>query len=100
MIEKLLQIQPEDRLGARDMDTREKIYHSLRSHEFFSGIKFENLYSQRSPMLILSELQNNSSYHISDELETGFGESQIRRILQQELQLSSSSSAYTSELFC
>lgn len=99
LIERLLQIEPEDRIGAADMQTREKLYHSIRSHEFFSGINFETLYSQRSPMLILSELQNNGgSYHISDELETGFGESQVRRILQQELHLSSSSAAYSSEL--
>lgn len=99
LVEKLLLIEPEDRLGARDMESREKIYYSIRNHEFFSGINFANLYNQRSPMLILSELQNNGSYHISDELETGFGESQLKRILQQEMMLeSSSSSAFSSEL--
>lgn len=97
LVAKLLQVEPQDRLGARDMDENEKKYLSIRNHEFFSGIDFSNIYSQRSPMLILSELQNNGNYHISDDLEAGFGETQLRRIMQQELNLSSSSSANSSE---
>lgn len=94
----LLQLEPDDRLGAKDLKS-DNIYSSIRNHEFFNGINFETIYSQRSPMLILSELQNNgTTYHISDEIETGFGESQVRRIMQQELNLSSSSSATSSEL--
>lgn len=99
LIEKLLKFEPNDRLGAGEIERPEKIYSSIRNHEFFAKINFDEIYNERSPLekFIPPELQNVGSYTISDSLETGFGERQLRRILQQELNLSSGSSTSFSE---
>jgi 3-phosphoinositide dependent protein kinase-1 len=99
LVENLLKFNPDDRLGAGDIERPEQLYSSIRLHEFFDTINFDELYSQRSPMFVPPELQNKNVFHISEDLETGFGESQLRRILQQELNLSSSSSINSSKFF-
>lgn len=90
LVKSLLVLDPDKRLGAHDKN--EQMYNSIRNHEFFSNINFDKLYSQTSPMLILSDFQSDSQ-EISDDIEPGLGESQLRRILQLELNLSSHSSS-------
>lgn len=88
LIEKLLVVEPEKRLGMND-HPKENFYKSIRNHPFFNGVEFERIYTQSSPLLLLSELKKDTFY-ISDDIETGLGESQINRILQLDLTTSSS----------
>lgn len=97
LVEQLLKFNPDDRLGAGEIERPEQIYSSIRHHAFFDTINFDELYSQRSPMFVPPELQNKNGFQIPDDLEVGFGERQLRRILQQELNLSPSSSTNSSE---
>jgi len=89
LIKKLLIIDPEDRLGASD--AKDQLYKSIRNHEFFASIDFDNIYTQTSPLLLLSEIKKDNFY-ISDDIETGLGESQMNRILQLDLASNSCSS--------
>lgn len=94
LIKQLLKFDPDDRLGSGEIERPEQIYSSIRHHEFFDGINFYEIYNQRSPMFVPPELQNkNIRFRIPDNLERGFGERQLRRILQLELNLSSNSSS-------
>lgn len=97
LVEQLLKFNPDHRIGAGEIE-KHQIYASIRNHEFFDSINFDEISSQRSPMFVPPELQVNTTFHISNTLETGFGERQLRRILQQELNLSSSSSTTYGEI--
>ncbi|CAG9798713.1 unnamed protein product [Chironomus riparius] len=88
LIAKLLIVDPEKRLGATD--GKDQLYKSIRNHEFFESIDFDNIFSQTSPLLLLSEIKKDN-FHISDDIETGLGESQMNRILQLDLASNSSS---------
>lgn len=88
LISKLLRFNPKDRLGSEDYnDSR---YQSIRNHPFFDGIDWnENLYRQTPPEMQLSqsfhdEDSRKNEYSISDDIEPGLGERQLRRILQME----------------
>lgn len=89
LIEKLLIIDPEKRLGATD--PKEQFYKSIRNHEFFSSVDFDKIYSQSSPLLLLSELKKEN-FNFPDDVEPGLGESQLNRILQLDLTSQPSSS--------
>ncbi|KAG5676682.1 hypothetical protein PVAND_006498 [Polypedilum vanderplanki] len=92
LVQKLLKIDPEERLGAKD--PKESIYKSIRDHEFFSTINFDTIYSQTSPLIFLNNfaemLQQNNVVQPNVILEPGLGEKQLKRILQSELNLTSS----------
>lgn len=75
LVEKLLQIDPTQRLG---MDDEPDCYKSIRAHPFFDGIKWEGLRQQTPPTICPylpgvfgddEELLNK--YNIPDHLEPG-----------------------------
>ncbi len=91
LVEKLLQLDPEQRLGYDD-DIAEGIYTSIRSHPFFKGIDFANLRQQRPPQIhpflpATSGTANDlhSQYCVPDHLEPGLGDRQLNRLMGLEL---------------
>lgn len=89
LVEKLLQIDPTQRLG---MDDEPDCYKSIRMHPFFDGIKWEGLRQQTPPTICPylpgvfgedEELLNK--YNIPDHLEPGLDDRQLTRLLGLEL---------------
>ncbi|CRL04421.1 CLUMA_CG017507, isoform A [Clunio marinus] len=96
LITKLLRIRPKERLGANDSD--EIRYHSIRSHPFFEGIVWNDIYKQKPPEIKIPPNINDddlqqSDFEFSDEIEPGLGQRQLRRILQMEFGSAKISSA-------
>lgn len=52
LVTKLLKLKPLDRIGATD--SKSELYKSIRSHEFFSGIDFDTLFTSTPPSLTSS----------------------------------------------
>ncbi|XP_037048923.1 3-phosphoinositide-dependent protein kinase 1 isoform X2 [Bradysia coprophila] len=89
LVQKLLQIDPEQRLGMGD---EPDCYRSIRMHPFFDGIKWEGLRQQTPPQICPylpgvfgddDELLNK--YTIPDHLEPGLDDRQLTRLLGLEL---------------
>lgn len=88
LVEKLLVLDPNARLGADNPDDR---YDSIRDHVFFNGISWCNLREQTPPQIypylpgrsLESELR--SRYRVPDNLEPGLDERQLTRLLGLEL---------------
>lgn len=88
LISKLLRFDPKDRLGSSD-ESHDARYPSIRNHPFFKDVDWsENLYRQTPPEILPSSQQddeaNQTEFSISDDIEPGLGERQLRRILQME----------------
>ncbi|RZF39603.1 hypothetical protein LSTR_LSTR001124 [Laodelphax striatellus] len=87
LIEKLLVLEPYQRLGATD----EVGYPSIRQHNFFQGIDFETLQNQTPPLIYPyhSSTSDNhdlrSQYRVPDNLEPGLDDRQMTRLLGLEL---------------
>lgn len=96
LVEKLLQIEPNQRLGADDTGDR---YDSIRSHPFFDDIDWDTIRSQTPPPIHPylpgvfedddDELLNQ--YNVPDHLEPGLDDRQLTRLLGIELGTSVSS---------
>ncbi|XP_055689790.1 3-phosphoinositide-dependent protein kinase 1 isoform X1 [Lutzomyia longipalpis] len=88
LVEKLLVIDPNARLGADDADNR---YDSIRNHAFFDGINWCNLREQTPPQIYpylpgrSLEGELRSRYRVPDNLEPGLDERQLTRLLGLEL---------------
>ncbi|XP_059620040.1 3-phosphoinositide-dependent protein kinase 1 [Phlebotomus argentipes] len=88
LVEKLLVIDPNARLGADDADNR---YDSIRDHVFFDGIEWCNLREQTPPQIYpylpgrCLEGELRSRYRVPDNLEPGLDERQLTRLLGLEL---------------
>lgn len=89
LVEKLLQIDPTQRLGMGD---EADCYKSLRMHPFFDGIEWEGLREQTPPTIcpylpgvmgVDEDLL--SRYNIPDHLEPGLDDRQLTRLLGLEL---------------
>lgn len=86
LVQRLIQIDPNKRLGAKDQND---LYESIRSHEFFDGIDWDDIRSQTPPPIhpylpgLDDELQTQNL--VPDHLEPGFGHRQITRLLTLEL---------------
>ncbi|XP_034251085.1 3-phosphoinositide-dependent protein kinase 1 [Thrips palmi] len=96
LVEKLLVIDPKQRLGANDCPGEG--YPSVRAHPFFQGIDFKTL-SETNPPPIYPYLPGTSQheemrshYRVPDHLEPGLDDKQLTRLLGLELQNSSSNS--------
>ncbi|XP_039284158.1 3-phosphoinositide-dependent protein kinase 1 isoform X7 [Nilaparvata lugens] len=87
LIEKLLVLEPSQRLGASD----EVGYPSIRQHNFFQGIEFDTLQNQTPPLIYPyhSSTSDNhdlrSQYRVPDNLEPGLDDKQMTRLLGLEL---------------
>ncbi|XP_065224789.1 3-phosphoinositide-dependent protein kinase 1 isoform X2 [Planococcus citri] len=84
LVEKLLVLDSDERLGARDT-TR---YSSIRSHPFYEGLDFETLQDTTPPQIYPylpgrdSDSQElRSHYRVPDNLEPGLNEKQLTRLL-------------------
>ncbi|XP_065162571.1 3-phosphoinositide-dependent protein kinase 1 [Atheta coriaria] len=75
LINKLLVLDPNDRLGFAD----ERPYSSIREHEFFAGVNWDDL---GEPPLGKERRNSNESHNaqISDELEPGFDDRKAGRL--------------------
>ncbi|XP_069701352.1 3-phosphoinositide-dependent protein kinase 1 isoform X3 [Periplaneta americana] len=88
IVEKLLVLDPSQRLGASDPVG----YPSLRSHPFFDGINFDTLHEQTPPQIFpylpgTSEHEElRSHYRVPDHLEPGLDDKQLTRLLELDLQ--------------
>lgn len=87
LVQRLLQIEPDQRLGAQDQND---LYESIRSHEFFDGITWDDIRSQVPPTIHpflpgLEEDDVQTQNLVPDHLEPGFGNRQITRLLSLEL---------------
>ncbi|VVC42309.1 Hypothetical protein CINCED_3A010329 [Cinara cedri] len=74
LIEKLLVLEPNKRLGTEDA----KRYTSIRAHSFYKGLNFDTLLKTKAP---LSCPDNNNYYQVPDNLEPGLGPKQLTRLL-------------------
>lgn len=86
LVEKLLVLEPSERIGAKDQNR----YESIRSHPFFAGIDWTNLHEQEPPKIYphLPGLEQNELppvYCVPDHLEPGLGEKQLTRLLGLDL---------------
>ncbi|KAK9502612.1 hypothetical protein O3M35_011349 [Rhynocoris fuscipes] len=75
LVEKLLVLNANERLGAKDT----KGYPSIRSHPMFNGIDFDNLLTT-TPPAISPYLPNDDNYKFPDDLEPGLDQ-QLSRLL-------------------
>lgn len=91
LVQRLIQIDPNKRLGAKDQND---LYESIRQHEFFDGIDWDNLQTQTPPPIhpYLPGLDGSDEDDelilqnlVPDHLEPGFGNRQITRLLTLEL---------------
>lgn len=96
LVEKLLVLDPKQRLGANDPPGEG--YPSIRAHPFFQGIDFRKL-SETNPPPIYPYLPGTSEheelrshYRVPDHLEPGLDDRQLTRLLGLELQNNSSGS--------
>lgn len=92
LVQKLLVLDPNERLGAKDT----KRYTSIRSHPFYKGLDFDTL-SSTNPPPIYPYLPGNSEgqeelrshYRVPDHLEPGLDDKQLTRLLGLDGQSSS-----------
>lgn len=84
LVEKLLRVEPNLRIGATDLNDR---YVSIRSHPFFDDIDWSCLRSQQPPQIYpyLPGEELRSHYRIPDHLEPGLDDKQLTRLLGLEL---------------
>lgn len=97
LVQKLLVLDPIERLGARDT----KRYTSIRSHPFYKGLDFDTLHTTYPPPIYPylpgnSESQElRSHYRFPDHLEPGLDDKQYTRLLVADGQSSSSTTTPT-----
>lgn len=87
LVEKLLVLDHNKRLGSEDKgDT----YESIRSHPFFEGIDWENLWEQTPPTIspYLPGGSFEEEYTVPDHLEPGLGNNQLVRLWEFDLSTS------------
>ncbi|KAI5721782.1 hypothetical protein M8J77_025626 [Diaphorina citri] len=91
LVEKLLVLDPSQRLGAQDLAASPR-YDSIRSHPFYKGIDFDTLH-KRTPPTIYPYLPGThdcedlrSVYKVPDHLEPGLNDRQLTRLLGLDLQ--------------
>ncbi|XP_013786809.1 3-phosphoinositide-dependent protein kinase 1-like isoform X2 [Limulus polyphemus] len=83
LVQKLLVIEPSQRLGATD----EGGYSSIKKHPFFRDMPWENLHNETPPRILpylpgtSSNEELRSQYHVPDHLEPGLEDKQMTRLL-------------------
>ena len=85
LVEKLLVISPEARLGAGDSPGH---YSSLKSHPFFQNIEFSSLHSTTPPNIqpwVGDPDQEDPIWSRQADMEPGLGPSQMSRILRDQI---------------
>jgi 3-phosphoinositide dependent protein kinase-1 len=69
LIEKLLKFNPQERLGANDLP--ELRYTTIRNHNFFKGINWDEVFKNQPPDDLEIINESNDKNKISDDLEPG-----------------------------
>lgn len=80
LVQKLLVLKQEDRLGYNDGEK----YTSIRNHKFYEGINFETLHQTTPPPIRVNSSffnDEDSRYKVPDDLEPGLDDKQITRLL-------------------
>lgn len=89
LVEKLLVLDPAERLGAADLGDR---YTSIRKHRLFAGVDWDTLRDSCPPPIYpylpgrAAEESINNQYRVPDHLEPGLGDLQLRRLLELDLE--------------
>ncbi|KAG1684821.1 3-phosphoinositide-dependent protein kinase 1 [Nymphon striatum] len=87
LVKNLLVNDPKQRLGSSDTDG----YPTIKSHKFFSGINWTELYKQQPPHMLphaaeaSSREKLKSGYQIPSHLEPGLDDKQMTRLLGLDL---------------
>lgn len=79
LITKLLQLNPEDRLGADDL--HEQQYTSIRNHAFFDGVNWDEVFSRPPPEQLIDDEESLPDSYISNDIEPGLGQAQQLRMI-------------------
>lgn len=88
LVEKLLVLDPNKRLGINDDGPT---YKSVREHPFFNGIEWDTLYQQTPPDIYpylpgrSADEELRSQYRVPDHLEPGLDDKQLTRLFGLEL---------------
>ncbi|XP_026480741.1 3-phosphoinositide-dependent protein kinase 1-like [Ctenocephalides felis] len=88
LVEKLLVLDPNKRLGINDDGPT---YKSVREHPFFDGIEWDTLYQQTPPDIYpylpgrSADEELRSQYRVPDHLEPGLDDKQLTRLFGLEL---------------
>lgn len=82
LVQKLLVLDPNKRLGANDV----KRYTSIRSHQFYSGLDFDILHTMTPPPIYPYKSDNSESrklhsHGVPENLKPGLDENQLTRLL-------------------
>lgn len=87
LVEKLLVLDHTKRLGA---DDKGDTYESIRSHPFFEGIDWDNIWDQTPPTIspYLPGGSFEEEYTVPDHLEPGLGNNQLVRLWEFDLSTS------------
>ncbi|CAH0694200.1 unnamed protein product [Spodoptera exigua] len=87
LVEKLLVLDHSKRLGATD---KGETYDSIRSHPFFAGIEWDNVWDQTPPTIspYLPGGSFEEEYNVPDHLEPGLGNQQLVRLWEFDLSTS------------
>lgn len=87
LVEKLLVLDHKKRLGA---DDKGDTYESIRSHPFFDGIDWDNVWNQQPPPIspYLPGGSFEEEYNVPDHLEPGLCNNQIVQLWQIDLSTS------------
>lgn len=91
LIQKLLVLDPNERLGAKDT----KRYMSIRSHLFYRDLDFDTLHITYPPSIDQNVPENSQSqelpcnYQVPDYREPGLDDNQLTRLLGVDVQSSS-----------
>lgn len=89
LVEKLLVLDPAERLGAADLGDH---YSSIRKHRLFAGVDWDTLRDSRPPPIYpylpgrAADESINDQYRVPDHLEPGLGDLQLRRLLELDLE--------------
>lgn len=80
LIDKLLQLNPEDRLGADDLHDQK--YISIRNHAFFDDVCWNEVFSRPPPEQLIDNEETSANENcISDDIEPGLGQAQQLRMI-------------------
>lgn len=93
LVEKLIKLEPSQRLGAQDNGD---VYDSIRNHPFFEDVDWSSVRQQTPPLIypylpgLETDEKQREQYRIPEHIEPGFDEKQLNRLIGMEIGTSES----------